>query len=233
MTLVEFLNYRPNCPLCNSSLQTRFHSERQQVIRFEEDRIDFHVNMDGMTAKEKDYKVTYSFGLHDDSFKLEFYRKGQIQNFLDSAVPIDILKRFKELNQNLSLAPKPPSQSKRPYHDAEYKIYRCCRICNKYQYSSAHFKLHLEKAKYEIPAVATEYFGMYQKVKGTYKVYRLFNYYSAGVSTIQFGRFDHDWIVDLQVGSPPERLDTMETPLIEFVSAEETMKRLNTLIIFS
>lgn len=232
MTLKEFLNYRTRCPLCDNGLNTKFHSERQQVIRYEDDRINFHVNMDGMTKKDNDYKVAYSFGMNDNSFKLEIYKKSDppYGNLFDRSVPIDVLKKFRRLNQNLSLSPRSPSQEPAP---AEYKIYRYCKSCNKYRYSSAHFKLFLESATYEIPFVATEYFGMYQKVKDTYKVYRLFNYYSAGLSTIQFGRFSHEWIVDLQVGSPPERLDKMELPLIEFVSAEETMKRLNTLIIFS
>ena len=100
MNLHEFLNHRIECPLCQGSLTTRFHSEKQQKIRYESDRIIFQINMDGLTPKQKDYKVGFSFGLHDHSAYIEFYEK----NGLDRVEVLhkSLLDRFCKLNENLS-----------------------------------------------------------------------------------------------------------------------------------
>lgn len=183
--------------------------------------------MDGLTPKQKDYKIGFSFGIHDQSIHIEFYDKNGIDRI--ELLHKSILDRFKKLNENLSLI----KTTKESMEDATYRVYRSCRLCRRYEYSSGGFSICLNKQKYEDLAIASEYFGLTQKIDNGYKVYRLFNYYTANISKLMFGRFEHEWIVDLDAGSPPERLDTIQTPIIDFVSAEETAARLNTLIIFS
>lgn len=227
MNLQEFLHYKTECPLCQNSLTTRFHSEKQQKIRYEENRIIFQVNMDGLNPKQKDYKIGFSFGLKDHSVYIEFYEKNGVDRI--ELIYKSILDRFKKLNDNLSLI-KVQTDS---IDDAVYKIYRTCRGCRRYEYSSGGFSIYLREQKHEDLVIACEYFGLTQKIDSGYKVYKLFNYYPANMSKLMFGRFDHEWIVDLDAGSPPERLDTIQTPIIKFISPEETTSRLNTLIIFS
>jgi hypothetical protein len=220
VNLKDWLNYRKNCPICDSLLTTYLHSKKRQSIRYEEGRV---IVVFPLTAKGKttaDYKVGFSFGLGADDFCIEFYDKNHFR--LEKDTPTFLIKRFKELHKN----------------QGSLKFYRLCNGCNRYNYTSKSFLLKFDTAAvlpgYEI---RSEYFGLIQNYGGAkddrYRVYRLLNYYDDGE-----GSYLDYWITnnayDAQSDSSIPSISThLQLPLIKFVSQQQTLERIQKLITFS
>lgn len=226
MNLREFLNYRTSCPLCDNNLSTFFHSQKQQAVKFEEDRLVFQLRMDGLKKYAANYKVGFSFGRDDGSWQLEVY---QSDSRLDSYLTTSVMSRFRELNKNLG----------------DYKFYRQCTHpkCNRFNYSSNLFKLNFKEGRIQgltrgTPDlnIQTEYIGMTEPVEGGFKIYKLLNDYAKPSSTLVYGRYPDEYIARADWGTthpPIDSLGFIQMPLVRFTSRVETMDRLNKLLLFS
>jgi hypothetical protein len=218
VTLKEWMNYRKNCPFCESPLITYLHSGKRQSIRYEENRM---VVVFPLTAKGKtttDYKVGYSFGLIDSSFCIEFYDKNLIR--YETETPLFLKKRFEELHKNLG----------------NYKFYKNCGSCQKYNYISSLFTLDFKSCTLKTISVRSEYFGFIQNYGGgkdnRFRVYKLLNYYDIGESYINYHITSN--VIDARGDHMNPVISThLQLPLIPFVSEEATLQRIKNLIIFS
>lgn len=221
MNLKEFITYRNNCPICNDKLSTFFHSEKQQSFKYEEDRMVVIFRMDGLKKHQINYKVGYSFGPEDNSWQVEFYNQDGIRFEKDS--PYHLMDKFRELNKNLGL----------------YKFYRVCTApkCHRYNYSTNQFSLKYKRHNIGDLSIKTEYIGMTMPTENGYKIFKLLNEYaSPSRSTVVYGKHKEESIArdDWGMHNPPlDNLDILQTHIIKFSSKEETMERINKLIIFS
>jgi hypothetical protein len=221
MNLKEWVNYKKYCPVCSSPLITYLHSQKRQSIRYEEGRMVVIFPLHSLKGKSNDHKVGYSFGLEDSSYHIEFYDKEMKR--LDREAPPSLIKKFKQLNSNLG----------------DYKFYRQCESCKRYNYASNYFKLNLKNNQLAPWELRSEYFGLIQNYGGAqddrYRVYRLLNYYynvGEGESFLSY------WITKnafdaMANHTQPSHATSLHLPLIRFISQEETIKRIKKLIIFS
>jgi len=220
MNLKEFIDYRKNCPLCDTQLKLALHSKKQQSHRYEDNRLLFLFNLNALNKKQKHYKVGYSFGLEDGSYYIEFYTYKEKR--FDGETPDFLRERFKELDKNL----------------LAYRFLKYCSRCSCYNYSSNNFLL--KNTSIGSLNIEMEYVGMIQPVGNKYKIYKLLNNYTDGVSSLIYGRHWSEAIArddsggTAMIHSPAGyKLEMMQTSIIKFISKEETMRRLNKLIIFS
>src|SRR5260370_42333140 len=165
MNLKEWIDHRKCCPVCEAPLITYLHSQRRQSIRYEDGRVIVIFALYGLKNKGNHHKVGYSFSLLDNSYCIEFYDKEL--NKIEEPAP-SLIKKFKELNANLG----------------DYKLYRLCESCLRYNYASNYFKIDLKNNQLDPWKVRSEYFGLIQNYGGAkddrYRVYRLFNFYGSG-----------------------------------------------------
>jgi hypothetical protein len=220
MNLQEFINYRKDCPLCDSQLKLAFHSKRRQTHRYEDNRLLFVFDLNGLTNKQKNYKVGYSFGLEDNSYYIEFYSKND-QRF-DNETPDFLRARFKEFNKNLLI----------------YHYFKYCPRCRCYNYSSNSFNMMTtiyDKHNIGSLNVETEYIGMTKPALfGGYKIYKLHNNYTDNKSILMFGKHTNEFAAESDyIYNISQKLDMIETSIIKFTSKDETMCRLSKLILFS
>jgi hypothetical protein len=99
MNLREFIAYNSNCPICSSKVTFSLHSKRRQSIRYEEDRLIVLFPLESLKKNQADFKVGYSFGLDNNSIRIEFYSYDEIR--MDDRTPMFLIDRFRELNKNL------------------------------------------------------------------------------------------------------------------------------------
>jgi hypothetical protein len=218
MNLQEFLDYRRTCPLCGNDLSITFHSLRKQTIRIEEGRLLIVFRLDAIKKKQIDYKVGYSFGYNDNSCYVEFYTKDDKR--FDNDAPMFLINRFKELDKNL----------------LSYKFYRHCARCCCYNYCSNGFHLYFKEATTGDLRIDSEYIGMHVKLGADdYKIYKLFNSYMESRSTLSVGKSNSILVARDDWGMHPSMWSTenIETSLIKFVNKEETIDRIQKLLVFS
>lgn len=162
-----------------------------------------------------DYKVGYSFGLTDNSWYVEFYNKDDVRFEIDS--PKFLRDRFKELDSNLGA----------------YKFYRHCGQCRRYNYSTNSFALNYEKGAINKLCMNMEYVGLSIPSDDGYKVYRLLNDYMSNRSTLMFGRSKSEDLITYSPIASTNNLEVLQTSIIKFSSAAETVDRLGKIILFS
>lgn len=215
MNLQEFIAYREKCPICENKLITNLHSQKRQTIRFEDNRLLVVFRLDALKKHQIDYKVGYSFSLEDNSWYVEFFNQDDKRFETDS--PLFLRDRFKELDKNLG----------------GYKFYRHCTWCKRYNYSTNTFYLNYKTGMVDKMCMNMEYVGLSTPVDKGYKIYRLLNDYMSSKTTLMYGkqRNEESTKYDFSVGV--KFLDILETPVIKFTSAQETVDRLGKLIIFS
>lgn len=226
MNIAEFLEYRSNCPLCGDKLITFLHSQKQQSVKHEENRLVFQFRMDGLKKQDAHYKIGYSFGLKDNSWQMEAY---QYDMRLDNYITNRVMERFKELDKNLG----------------SYVFYRACTgpKCYCYNYKSNRFKLSYATGQImnltdrsAVLRVSTEYIGMCTPLDKGFKIYKLLNDYSGGKSNLVYGRHQDPCIArsDWGTNNPPiHELDLIQTAIIKFSTKQDTMERINKLLVFS
>lgn len=212
MNLKEFINYRFTCPICDFPLSISFHSKKWQSIKYEEDRLVVMVKMNALKRKQKDYKITYSFGLNDNSWFINFFSKEEKP--IDQETPNFLRDRFKELNKNLSL----------------YRFYKHCQNCNRYTYSTNYFDLNFKTANLGELEIIYEYFGLFRPNPNGdgYRIYELINKPHLNETVISYGLANH-------ADFPPNvmHFQNLTIPLIKFSSKDETLERIQKLIVFS
>lgn len=215
MNLQEFIAYRECCPICNQRLITSFHSEKKQTLRFEDNRLLVVFWLNALKKHQINYKVGYSFSLTDNSWYAEFYNKDDKR--FESDTPEFLRNRFKELDKNLG----------------GYKFYRHCTSCRRYNYSTNTFNLDFQSGTVKKMCLNMEFIGLSTQLDDGYKVYRLLNDYQSNKSTLMYGKRtteEHTQYYSL-VGA--HKFDLLETPIIKFTSAQETVDRLGKIILFS
>lgn len=217
MKLREFFAYRKDCPVCKSPLATSFHSQKKQKVRYEDDRYLVLFDLKPIKKQQLSYKVGYSLGLDDNSVYIDFYTKDEVR--LDTS-PFHLMERFRELDFNLK----------------DYKIYKHCTACRRYNYSTEYLKLNYKNCSMGDITVNSEYIIMVHPSGGDgYKVYKMLNYYNAKETWLNYGKVKTDDIII----SPNPDAAMMELPnmlrtcIIPFTSHDETMNRLGKLITFS
>lgn len=227
MNLNDWLSYRSNCPLCDCPLTTFLHSKRRQSVKYEEGRLVVIFPRNNLYKKRShpELNIAYSFDLYTNSFCIEFYDKDNIrlENWFDNS----LMERFKILNKNLG----------------KYRFYRQCESCQRFNYSSNDFSLSLETAllSKEI-TVATEFFQFIQTLDTTkgklpFRIYRLLNCYGPRQS-LKIGSYLSYWDDLYPNGNtliqyPHPKAQNIDLPLIPFVGPEETLARIQKLLIFS
>jgi hypothetical protein len=214
MNLGEFISHRSHCPLCGTALVTGFHSRRKQSISYEDNRVSVSFELDGLNQFQKDYKVAYSFGMNDPSFQIEFYEKGK-EDAYHKVAPTFLMDRFKELHKNLKF----------------FKFYRGCPTCSEYAYGSKQFNINLFAGSFEPLEIWVEQFGLSHPIDDYYRCYILTNYLIENRSELIIYKSEGphhnlDW-------SHPSQNTTLQLALVPFISKEETVDRLNKLVVFS
>jgi len=220
MNLREWVNYRKNCPVCGSPLTTYLHSQKRQSIKYEDNKMVVIFPLTSLKGKVPNHKVGYSFSLEDNSFCIEFYDKNFFRYELE--IPKFLMKKFKELNNNLG----------------DYKFYRQCNSCQRYNYSSNRFQLDLKSSTIIPIKVRAEYFGLIQNYGGAqdnrFRAYRLLNIYESSDAQSYLTYFITNNILDVRDGASSPLLSThLQLPLIPFISQGGTLKRIQKLILFS
>lgn len=210
MKLREFLNYRKECPVCQTSLITSFHSQKKQKSRYEDDRYLVLFDLNPLKSGSAKYKVGYSFGLDDNSLYVEFYTQQETR--YQNETPFHLINKFKELDANLKT----------------YKIYKHCTKCQRYSYSTDHFKLDYKACSIGEVSVNSEHIIMVQPINDGFKIYKLLNYYNSKETWLSYGKSKTDY--DLTTLDLP---NVLQTSTIAFTSHDETMNRISKLIIFS
>jgi hypothetical protein len=213
MKLREFLDYKKECPICQNPLNIAFHSNRRQKIRFEDNRMLILFPLDGLTKKQKHYKVGYSFGFDDNSLRIEFFTHDEIR--YEDVSPRFLMDRFKSLDENL----------------AGYKIYKHCNSCERYNYATNPLNFDYKNCSIGELSVHTEQCWLIKPAMlGGYKVYSMVTYYKSKETFINYGKVkslrENKYITD-------ELTNHLHTGLIPFTSHDETLKRLEKLILFS
>jgi hypothetical protein len=218
MNLREFLAFRSHCPLCNSELRTFFHSTRRQKSQLIDGRLIFFFDLSSLNKMYSNYKVAFSFSLDDDSWLIDFVMlTSSKDNKTLTQIPEWLITGFKVFDENLK----------------KYVFQRRCNNikCQRYNYTSNEFKLPFKQSKMIDLQICQEYFGLVRQFKDEYKIYKLLNRYDIGESILSFckdkanvwARDDHSYSM----------LQAIKLPLIKFSSIEETIDKLETVILFS
>lgn len=214
MKLREFFEYRKECPICQTLLVTSFHSQRKQKTRYEDGRYLALFDLNALKKGSPNYKVGYSFGLEDNSWYVEFYTKDELR--FHNETQLHLMDKFKALDANLK----------------NYKIYKHCTKCKRYNYSTEYFKLDYKNASIGDISVNTEFIVMLQPIADdTYKVYKMLNYYNTNKTWLNYGKYSTDnMVIDDRTMELPNMI---QTGMIPFTSHDETMQRVSKLITFS
>lgn len=218
MNLRDFLDYRKDCLSCGLPLTTYLHSQRQQTIRFEDDRLLVMFYLSPLNKAQIDYKVGYSFGLDDNSWYVEFYTKDDKKFENDS--PNFLISRFKELDKNL----------------VSYEFGRSCSNCHSYFYRSNIFLLDKRDASILCPEgtleIQQEYIGIATPLNdGLFKILKVLNRYDKKSCLLGYGQTKHHYAACVHVAH--EKLSSIEIPIINIANKQEIAARLNKLLIFS
>lgn len=221
VNLQQFLDYRQHCPICGNNLFIEFHSNRKQIVKYENGRITFTMVLEALNKNQMAYKADYSFDLANQSFQVEFFTK-EGTHYNDS-VPNFLRNRFLDLHQNLE--------------KTKFRFIRECAhvSCMRYRYYSNFFAIDLRHALFDPLIVQIESVGLVHTISGQedqHRVFRLVNNLPEKKSLLFFWKGVPEeacilWAI------PSQGVTNLELPIIPFVSQEETTTRLNNLLIFS
>src|SRR5271154_171658 len=218
MNLQEFINYHEFCPLCETKLITCFHSTRRQLMQYKDNRITITMALESLKRHQKSYKVSYCFGLTDQSLRIEFSDVWDNDRFYKE-VPEFLRTRFLNLHNNLKT----------------FKFFRECSHCKCYRYDSNYFGIDLRHATFSPLTVGTETIGLSHPLPEGYRIYFLHNTY-VGINKTSLTFYKGDFASEAEIRSRSysyNKSDRLDLPLIPFTSKEETIKRLNNLLIFT
>lgn len=202
--------------MCDNALITSFHSFKRQTVRTEDGRLVVIFFLNSLKKKHITYKVGYSFGLHDNSFQAEFYT--QDDRRFENDTPLFLIDRFKALDTNMK----------------GYRFYKHCGYCKRYTYSSNRITpINYSDPRIQELHIASESIGMVSVLgPENYRIIRMDNNLKEGLTQVSCWKADH--MLGCSVEYPASwDADSLSLPLIPFVSKEETMDRILTLLTFS
>lgn len=215
MNLKEFIDYKHHCPLCNFSLKTLLHSDRRQSSETDIDSVSFVFTvLPAAIQKLPRYKVKYIFNLYEPKFRVEFFNEAN--KYID-AVSLSRIQSFVYLHNNLKA----------------FRFLRVCSRCARYEYVSHKFDLALGQV---VPAITPDYevYCLQHTIDDEYtRAYQLIN--SIETKRTLLGFWKEDGISE-SCNYARERNPNgtyIDLSLIPFVSKEETVERLNNLLIFT
>lgn len=219
MNLQEFIDYRSHCPLCDIALITLFNF-RKQNIKYQDNKATIIYDLSSLKKGVQSIKIGYVFGLKDNFIYIEFYNKdGKILN----VIPLSYIKRFKDFDANIS-------------NNERFSFSRSCKFCKKYFLKTFYFAIDYKTQSISPLKIFKETFGFIIPTHNQFKTIILNNYFDPLKSNIKWWRSYNEDNVELEFFASKFYLtDISEIDLafIPFISKEETIKRLDTLLIFS
>ena len=219
MKLREFLNYRTHCLACGSGLNTSFHSRKKQKHSTVNSRFLVQIELNALNKGQKHYKVGYSIDSDTNDFCIEFYDQTGLQWFENEA-PKFLIDRFKALDKN----------------HGQYRIYKHCNICNKYNYTSNHFDLDYKTANLGELSINSEYALFFKPLDDGYRGYKLYSYYDRSESKFEVFKISKEYWKSIRFSDIDSKFenDLVTTHVIQFgKSSTEMMDKLNVLMTFS
>ena len=176
------------------------------------------VILESIRKRQKSYKASYCFGLTDQSLCIEFYDMNEADRFYKT-VPEFLRARFLNLHKNLKT----------------FKFFRECSYCKCYKYESNVFNIDLRHASFGPLEIATETVGLSYPLADGHRIYFLHNTYgNTNKSFLTFYKGDFASEAEIRLRSYSyNKVNKLNLPLIPFTSKEETIKRLNNLLIFT
>lgn len=206
MNVQEFINYKSICPICsNDKLHLVFKSQSKKILYRDNDRFIVIFDMKSIKKGHKSYKVGYSINKINNSFQIEFYNKTGIDETYYESVPTFLLNRFKDFNKN----------------QFEYVFYKCCLICNSYNYQTNYFKLDLKSPFINDLHISSEFFNFnHVHLNKIYSITLKNSYNTSSFNILEIGNISKDFT-------------KFNMPLIQFTNIEEVGNRLLKLIAFS
>ena len=209
MNLKEFIKHGQLCPLCGSNSTTLKLNTFKQSHRYEADNIVVTRDMRDR-GNGKNYEISYSVNIHDNSFTIEFSNN---KSRLNSSISLILLQRFRALNHNIK----------------QYNFIRECGNCNKFKYISNTFAFDTNKCYIGELKVNHEYMTLVKQIGGKFRLFKLSNNYDmdqcivrcSNVSNLNWAPYD----------DMPDAL-TFELKPFPFTSEREVTNRLNKLLAF-
>ena len=215
MNLREFLSFKQECPFCNKTLSFCFHSQKRQTIRYEENRLIVLFRLSGLKKHQIDYKVGYSFGLSDNSWRVEFYTQDEKRFENDS--PQFLRDRFRELDRNLKNT---------------YRFYKHCKTCGRYNYMSDVFSLDLRKPSIGNLSVGNEYYGLAQPVDDCFRIFKVHLNHTHNTTSILVSKEESDvWARDDSTFSMARHIQLSRAMNVD--SLDSLIEKMKTILVFS
>lgn len=215
MNLQKFLAFKEECPFCNNTLSFSFHSQKRQTIRYEENRLIVLFRLNGLKKHQIDYKVGYSFGLLDNSWRVEFYTQDEKRFENDS--PKFLRDRFRELDTNLK---------------STYRFYKHCKTCCRYNYMSNVFSLDLRKPRITDLSIGNEYYGLAQPLDYAYRIIKVHLNHLQNTTSLLISKEENDvWARDDSTFSMARHIQLPRAMNIE--SLDSLMEKMRTILVFS
>jgi hypothetical protein len=185
-------------------------------VRYEEDRLIVKFDLSSLNFSSKNYKISYSIGLNDNTWHLDFYNKENVK--LKTSVPVSIIKKFKALHNNVG----------------SYNFYKHCQSCFTYTYSSGPFELDFKNCTVSSLTVNNEYFGIADEIKNAkqekYKVYKIFNNFKDKSTTLMYST---SWYPTVVRYDSHMTMNDLILPLLKFNSKDEFLNRINKIMPFA
>lgn len=210
MNLHKFLDYRSKCPFCDDKLSFIFHSKKKQASVEDGDDVKIIFDLKSIKKGQRNYKVEFVINRHTNSFYIEFYSKDMVP--FDNQVPAFLIKRFKDFSDN---------------HQS-FKFYKYCDNCAHYNFQSQYFELDYATQSIDEINIEMENFTFIQIEDNQRTITSMSNCYQDNETWIRRGKNDikeRESLIDF--GNP------IGVSIIPFVSKEDTLNRLNTLLTFS
>lgn len=215
MNLQEFLAFKRDCPFCDKTLKLSFHSQKRQTIRYEENRLIVLFRLNALKKHQIDYKVGYSFGLLDNSWRAEFYTQDEKRFENDS--PNFLRARFRELDSNLK---------------STYRFYKHCNTCSRYNYSSNVFGLSMRSIGIGSLSVENEYYGLSQPIDDQYRIIKVHISHSRNTTSLLVSKEESDvWARDDSTFSMARHIQLPRAINVESIDLME--EKLKTILVFS
>lgn len=213
MKLIEFMKHGRFCPICQSNSMTLQFGISKQQYRYEENNVVFIREMRSIKKGTKNYNIGYSINRNTNQFQIEFYDGNKKLNF----IPIPILERFKELNNNIK---------------SPFVLNRRCTNCNKYQYWSNNVLLNYKTLSIGELKINYEYWGITKQIGSQYRVFKVDNNYVKNVCNVTCYESSSDIYAEVGTDDDDEHLNFKLEP-IKFTSVTKLANKLNKLLVFA
>lgn len=165
--------------------------------------------MKGIKKNQKSYRVGYSVGLDDNSFRIEFYDQDDV-TYYDTS-PLWLISRFKKFHQNVN----------------DHKIIRHCSVCKQYYYESDVLQFDFSKGRIDDFGVKIEWCKFTQPTANEHKIYNVHNWFDTNKSWITI--YKSGTADGYSVRAP----EPISIPLISMSSIQDLKKRIDNIMPFA